>query len=241
MQRGSRRAKSRTAEQVWSSELSKRAPLDRETTMQLFRARDDATPEQLKKIDELILEGNLRLVMKIARKYDRSGHQLLDLVQDGCGGVLRAIQKFDWRRDVSFPTYATWWIRQAVAHSARTTGRDVRLPAHAVSALRELGREESGAASVADRKSSDVVMDAVKHVRREVSLSAPARAGADSKSATVGDNLPDGASDPEQLLGAAELRRAVELGVADLTEPELIALRMRFGLAPSGEESSGDA
>lgn len=222
---------SASAEKMWSAELTKHKPLDRETTLELFQARDEATEEQRTKIDALILEGNLRLVMKIARVYDRAHDKLLDLCQEGAGGVLRAIEKYDWRRGVSFPTYATWWIRQAISHCARSSGKNVRLPAHAASALRELGASETGGVAP-KKKASAVVLEAVKHARREVSLSAPAhRSQSGDRQATVGDSIPDVSPNPEEALGNRELRAAVAAGVRELSEPELIALRMRFGLA----------
>lgn len=232
MKRHDKSPKHSLAERAWSKELARHAPLDKPTTIELFKARDVATDEQRAELDRLILEGNLRLVMKIARAYDRAGTRLLDLCQEGCIGAMRAIEKFDWRRDTSFPTYASWWIRQAISHCARMSGRDVRLPAHAATALKELNRSEAGDAPSSAKKSSDVVLDAVKYARREMSLSAPQgnRSGGDGKEATMYDFLVDPTPNPEEALNLVELRKAVKEGVAQLTLPELVALRMRFGL-----------
>ena len=219
-----------SAEKLWSKELTRHAPLDRETTLALFKAREEASPEQRVKIDSLIIEGNLRLIMKIARQYSKSGQKLLDLCQDGYAGAQHAIEKFDWRRNVSFPTYASWWIRQAIAHSSRTNGKDVRLPAHAQTALKELNQLETGKDD-SELKSSDVVLDAVKYARREVSISAPAVSHRDgSADATLGDFLKDESPSPEQRVLNVELREIIRSALEDLTEPELIALKMRFGL-----------
>lgn len=218
-----------TAEKLWSRELSRHSPLDRETTLELFRARDEATPEQRSKIDALIIEGNLRLIMKIARQYSKSGERLLDLCQDGVAGAMHAIEKFDWRRNVSFATYASWWIRQAISHSSRILGKDVRLPAHAQTALRELNKLETGAMS--EQKSSDVVLDAVRHARREISISMPFGSSRDGgHEMTLGDSLKDDAPTPEQEMLNVELREIIKRALTELTEPELIALKMRFGL-----------
>lgn len=218
-----------TAEKLWSRELTRHSPLDRETTLALFRARDEATLEQRAKIDSLIIEGNLRLIMKIARQYSKSGQRLLDLCQDGVTGAMHAIEKFDWRRNVSFATYASWWIRQAISHSSRNIGKDVRLPAHAQTALRELNQLETGKES--ELKSSDVVLDAVKHARREVSISTPFGSSKDSgHEMTLGDSLRDSSPTPEQEMLNVELRAVIKAALSELTEPELIALKMRFGL-----------
>lgn len=232
-----KRSRDASAEKSWSAELSRRAPLDKALTLELFRAREEASEPQRAEIDALIIQGNLRLIMSIARKYDKTGQKLLDFCQEGCIGAMRAIEKFDHKRGNSFPTYATWWIRQAIAQFARGTSRDVRLPAHAVAALKEL------ASGAENPKSSAVVIDAVKHAKREVSLSSPAYASnsagsRDGRPATVADVLPSDAESPEDVASHAELRRAVIRGIMSLSVPELIALRMRFGLL---EDAPDDA
>jgi len=225
---------------LWQREISARPPLDGALTAELFAAREGASEEQRSKLDALIVEGNLRLIMKIARKYDRTGDRLLDLCQEGAFGCMRAIERYDRNRGVSFPAYATWWIRQAISQCARSTNRNVRMPAHAATALRKLIDAEQGGGSTQQVEgSSEVVTSAVKHARNEVSLSTvmrgPAQRGGDQQR-TLGDTLVDPAPTPESALLSAELREAVKRGIADLSEPELVALRMRFGLVPGNEE-----
>lgn len=228
---------------LWQQEIARRPPLDAAMTADLFRAREEASPEQRKALDDLIVEGNLRLIMKIARKYDRNGDRLLDLCQEGAFGCMRAIERYDRSRGVSFPAYATWWIRQAVSQCARSTNRNVRMPAHAATALRKLiDAERDGTNTQQVDGSSEVVTSAVKHARHEVSLDAPLGkrdSAGNSAMRTLGDTLVDDAPTPESQLLSAELRKAIRLGIADLSEPELVALRMRFGLvAQDGEASS---
>lgn len=220
--------RSLSAEKLWSAELTKHKPLDKETTIELFKAREEATPDQRTKIDSLIIEGNLRLIMKIARQYNKSGQRLLDLCQDGCTGALHAIEKFDWRRNVSFATYAAWWIRQAISHTSRIIGKDVRLPAHAQTALKELSQIETGKEVI--QKSSDVVLDAVKYARREVSIFTPFGTKDSNSEMTLGDSLRDESPSPEQEILNVELRQTVKEALSTLSEPELLALKMRFGL-----------
>lgn len=233
-----------TVMSLWQREISRRPPLDAAMTAELFAARETADPVQKKKLDDLIVEGNLRMIMKIARKYDRGGDRLLDLCQEGAAGCMRAIDRYDRTRGVSFPAYATWWIRQAISQCARSTNRNVRMPAHAATALRKLiDAERVGGNTECVDGSSEVVTSAVKHARNEVSLSTAVgrvRQG-EQQQRTLADTLVDPMPTPETALLSAELREAVRRGIADLTAPELVALRMRFGLVDASEEDEGAA
>lgn len=235
-----------TVMSLWQREISRRPPLDAAMTAELFAAREAASAEQRKKLDDLIVEGNLRLIMKIARKYDRGGERLLDLCQEGAAGCMRAIERYDRLRGVSFPAYATWWIRQAISQCARSTNRNVRMPAHAATTLRKLiDAERAGGNTQCVDGSSEVVTSAVKHARNEVSLSATigsrSRSGEMQQARTLADTLVDPMPTPEAALLCAELREAVRRGIADLSAPELVALRMRFGLVDASEEDEGAA
>jgi RNA polymerase primary sigma factor len=187
-----------------------------------------------------MIEGNLRLVVSIARRFTSTGMPLADLVQEGNLGLLRAVEKFDWRMGFKFSTYATWWIRQAIARGAAERGaRAIRLPVHvdervgrlrrAQSRLREsLGREPTDDELGRDLDISTRRVARLRDASRAIeSLDSPV--GDDG--AVLGDFLQDRqAADPGELaartVGQAVLERALEA----LPERERRVLALRFGL-----------
>jgi len=205
-----------------------------------LRARHDAARRDADQARAELVCANLRLVVSIARKYAHGGLPLLDLVQEGNIGLMRAVEKFDWRRGCKLSTYATWWIRQAVGRALTDQTRTIRVPSHAAElvrralrASRELTRDLGRPPTVDEMAArlglaADVVNAALELTRTPLALETPV--GEDGKTC-LADLLED-VTAPSPLEGAlaADRRERTGRALASLSEREAEVIRLRFGL-----------
>ena len=221
---------------MYLKEIGKVPLLSADEEIELAKKMEKGDEEAKKKL----CEANLRLVVSIAKRYVGRGMLFLDLIQEGNLGLIKAVDKFDWRKGYKFSTYATWWIRQAITRSIADQARTIRIPVHMVETinklirvsrqlLQEYGREPSPEEIAAEMDiSEEKVREILKIAQEPVSLETPIGEEEDSH---LGDFIPDEeVPAPAEAAAFSMLKEQLVEVLDTLTEREQKVLKLRFGL-----------
>ena len=255
--------KQAAAGKPWSAIMARNIPPVQEIQQRLadLQAQVVVPLEQLKDINKRMnqgeassraakkemIEANLRLVISIAKKYTNRGLQFLDLIQEGNIGLMKAVDKFEYRRGYKFSTYATWWIRQAITRSIADQARTIRIPVHMIETINKMNRisrqhlqefgYEPDASVLAERMEipEDKIRKIMKIAKEPISMETPI---GDDDDSHLGDFIEDGANTaPMEAAMQAGLRDVVKDILDSLTPREAKVLRMRFGIEMASDHT----
>ena len=217
-------------------EIGKVPLLDAEEEVELAKRYEKAD----KRAKDKLTESNLRLVVSIAKKYIGRGLSLLDLIQEGNQGLIRAVEKYDWRKGYKFSTYATWWIRQAITRAIADQARTIRIPVHMVETINKLYRtsrrlmQELGREPTAEELGDELELDPervreiFKIAQDTTSLEAPV---GEEKESFLGDFIPDeNTLSPVDQASKQLLKDHLDEVLETLSDREARVLKLRFGL-----------
>ena len=221
--------------QLFLNELRRYPLLTKEEEVELARRIEQGDLEA----KERMINSNLRLVVSIAKKYQGQELSLLDLIQEGIFGLIRAAEKFDHRRGFKFSTYATFWIRQAIQRGLANKARTIRIPVHIGQRERKVVRAERDLSARLGReptdeeiaKEAEVPIEQIEEVRAAArTVTSLDRPVGEEGGASFGDLLPSDQADLEEEIHVSLAKETLRRTVADLPEPERNVIRLRYGI-----------
>jgi RNA polymerase primary sigma factor len=247
--RGNKKLMPRTATvepeslQIFLNDVSRHGLVTAEEEQELARRIERGDLEAKQRM----VKANLRLVVSIAKHYQGQHVPLVDLIQEGMFGLIRAVEKFDWRRGLKFSTYATPWVRQSIERGIAYKARTIRVPVHVLQRERKIGRAAPGLAAKLGREPTDEELAAavelpVQHVQ-EVREAARAVTSLDKQvgegeETTLAELFPSDAAEPVEELAMNQREQVVHRAVSELPDRERQILELRYGLTGEGRPQS---
>jgi RNA polymerase primary sigma factor len=231
--------------QLFLNEMGKYKLLTAEEEVELAKRIERGDKEA----KDLMVNSNLRLVVSIAKKYQGHGLSLLDLIQEGIIGLIRAVEKFDWRRGFKFSTYATWWIRQAVQRGVANKAREIRIPVHIVDRERKIARVERELMAKLGRapeeeeiaEAAELPLKQVREVREAArAVTSLDRPVGEEGEIAFGELVAGDEAGPEETLHVSLEEDMLRRAVAALPDRQQEVVKLRYGLNGDGDPKSLD-